>query len=179
MPINSTTLKLLIDTQITNETVDLAITPAEVGGRMKDIIDYVDQEVALISSIEKIVKVSLTSSDILSLFTTPKQLVAAQAGKLFIVRHVFQKYTHVTTPYTVDTSTWRIGYNGISFGYVNISAIITNGDNAESLYPTSPSVSASGSSYANLPLVLGAITSNPIGGDGTLDLYVTYLEITL
>ncbi len=40
MPINPTTLKALIDTQITNETVDFAITPAEVGGRMKDAIDY-------------------------------------------------------------------------------------------------------------------------------------------
>ena len=46
MPINPTTLKALIDTQITNETVDFAITPAEVGGRMKDAIDYTTEQVA-------------------------------------------------------------------------------------------------------------------------------------
>jgi hypothetical protein len=40
MPINPTTLKALIDTQITNETVDFAITPTEVGSRMKDCVDY-------------------------------------------------------------------------------------------------------------------------------------------
>ena len=44
MPINPTTLKALIDTQITNETVDFAITPAEVGGRMKDAIDYTTEQ---------------------------------------------------------------------------------------------------------------------------------------
>lgn len=46
MPVNPTTLKALIDTQITNETVDFAITPAEVGGRMKDAIDYTTEQIA-------------------------------------------------------------------------------------------------------------------------------------
>lgn len=45
MPINPTTLKTLIDTQITNETANLAITPAEVGGRMKDTIDYTTEQI--------------------------------------------------------------------------------------------------------------------------------------
>jgi hypothetical protein len=44
MSINPTTLKALIDTQITNETQEFAITPAEVGGRMKDIVDYATQQ---------------------------------------------------------------------------------------------------------------------------------------
>lgn len=47
MPINPTTLKALIDTQITNETIDFAITPAEVGSRMKDTIDYTTEQSAL------------------------------------------------------------------------------------------------------------------------------------
>ena len=49
MPINPTTLKALIDTQITNETVDFAITPAEVGGRMKDTIDYTTEQIATVA----------------------------------------------------------------------------------------------------------------------------------
>lgn len=51
MAINPTTLKALIDTQITNETIDFAITPAEVGGRMKDTIDY-STEVATIYDVQ-------------------------------------------------------------------------------------------------------------------------------
>jgi len=47
MPINPTTLKALIDTQITNETVNFAITPTEVGSRIKDTIDYTTEQIAL------------------------------------------------------------------------------------------------------------------------------------
>jgi hypothetical protein len=50
MPINPTTLKALIDTQITNETVDFAITPTEVGSRMKDTIDYTTEQIATVTA---------------------------------------------------------------------------------------------------------------------------------
>lgn len=42
----STQLKAQIDAQITNETVDEAITQFVVGGNMKDIVDYVDNSVS-------------------------------------------------------------------------------------------------------------------------------------
>lgn len=171
MPTNEE-LKALVNTNIRTKTTAESITKGNTANAIDAAYDYTDQQ-----NVVKIKKVSLTSAQILSLFTTPKELIPAQSGKLFIVRHIFQKYTHVTTPYT--TTTWRIGYNGITFGFVNLTAIITSADNAESLYPVSPSVSASGTSYVNLPLVLGATTSDPTGGDGTLDLYITYYEITL
>jgi len=40
---DSTTLKAQIDSQITNETLPNSITPAEVGGNLKAVVDYVDQ----------------------------------------------------------------------------------------------------------------------------------------
>jgi hypothetical protein len=46
MAINPTTLKALIDTQITNETANFAITPDEVGGRLKDAIDYTTEQIS-------------------------------------------------------------------------------------------------------------------------------------
>jgi hypothetical protein len=52
MAINPTTLKALIDTQITNETVNFAITPLEVGGRMKDTVDYTTEQIANISLLQ-------------------------------------------------------------------------------------------------------------------------------
>ena len=41
----STVLKAQIDSQITNETTEDGITPAEVGVILKDVVDYVDQQV--------------------------------------------------------------------------------------------------------------------------------------
>jgi len=52
MAINPTTLKALIDTQITNETVNFAITPTEVGERIKDTVDYTTEQIANISLLQ-------------------------------------------------------------------------------------------------------------------------------
>lgn len=41
----NTALKAQIDSQITNETTQNGITPAEVGGNIKAVVDYVDQQV--------------------------------------------------------------------------------------------------------------------------------------
>jgi len=41
----NTALKAQIDSQITNETTPLGITPTEVGTNLKLIVDYVDQQV--------------------------------------------------------------------------------------------------------------------------------------
>lgn len=47
---DSTTLKAQIDTEITNETTVSGITPTEVGTKMKEIVDYVDQQAPIKTS---------------------------------------------------------------------------------------------------------------------------------
>lgn len=46
-------IKSGIDTDITNKITNASITPVNVGGRMKTVVDYVDQEIQNISSIVK------------------------------------------------------------------------------------------------------------------------------
>jgi hypothetical protein len=46
----STELKAQIDSQITNETTPNGITPTEVGTNLKEIVDYVDQEIETVSA---------------------------------------------------------------------------------------------------------------------------------
>jgi len=41
----NTALKAQIDSQITNETLSNSISPADVGGNLKSVVDYVDQQV--------------------------------------------------------------------------------------------------------------------------------------
>jgi|GEM_PF-3940206 len=171
-------LNTAIDEVLNNDIADFSLTPAAQAGVHKLIADYIDQEISSAGGgpiITKVVKLNLTAADILSLFTTPKEILPGVEGKVLVLRHVYQKYTHVTTPYT--SNTWRIGYNGISFGFVNLTPVIVSASNAESLSPISPSVSASGGSYIGSPLVLGCTTSDPVGGDGTLEIYITYYEI--
>ena len=39
----NTTLKAQIDSQITNETLSNSISPTDVGGNLKSVVDYIDQ----------------------------------------------------------------------------------------------------------------------------------------
>ena len=128
--------------------------------------------------IVKNIKVTLTSAQLLNLFTTPIELVPAVTGKLLVPQFLFQKYNHVSTPYTTS-GLFRVGLGTINFGIASFGAVITSADNAQGLNNFSYSQSASGLTYQNLPIVVGATTANPTGGNGTLDLYLTYLEVTL
>jgi hypothetical protein len=42
-------LKAAIDTAITSETTAASVSPADVGGKMKQVVDYVDQEVGALA----------------------------------------------------------------------------------------------------------------------------------
>lgn len=66
----NTVLKAQIDSQITNETTDNGITPAEVGGNLKDIVDYVDQEISSAIEVSPIYIAKLNQTGGLGINTT-------------------------------------------------------------------------------------------------------------
>jgi hypothetical protein len=207
MPINPTTLKALIDTQITNETVDFAITPAEVGGRMKDAIDYTTEQVGakqdtLVSatniktingtsvlgsgnlvisgsSVTKVLKTTITSAQILSLFDTPitvldstDPLTIKLPINIWIQRKAGDAYTLAAASFLLVNDiggnvTGNLNPNpltGSSVGFFTSAYTITQN---------------SSGSDRNALYKLKASTGNPTGGTGDIDVYVTYIEITL
>ncbi len=165
----------------TNLRMDL-LSPSTITADRSIEFPDADGTVALTTDIPtpivKNIKVTLTSAQLLNLFSTPVELVPAVTGKLLIPQFLFQKYNHVSSAYTTSGS-FRIGLDSINFGFVTFSAVITSADNAQGLNNFSYSQSTSGLTYQNLPIVVGATTANPTGGNGTLDLYLTYLEVTL
>jgi len=199
-------LDTYIDTNITDKTEVNSITPVDEGNALKEVADYVDQEIAtkqdelesganiktingdsllgtgdlVISgtSFLKKVKVTLSSAQLLDLFTTPIELVPAVTGKVIIPQFLLQKYTHVSTAYTTS-GLFKVGLGSINFAGITFSATVTSADNAQGLTNLNYNQSISGLVYENLPIVVGATTANPVGGDGTLDIYLTYLEITI
>ena len=48
----NTVLKAQIDSQVTNETAQKSVTAAEVGGNMKAVVDYVDQQVGIYNEVK-------------------------------------------------------------------------------------------------------------------------------
>lgn len=126
----------------------------------------------------KTVKVTLSSAQILDLFTTPIELVPAVTGKLLVPQFFFQKYNHVSSAYTIS-GLFRIGLGTPNFGFGAFTPVIIGLDNAQGLNNISYAQSTSGLEFQGKAIVVGATSANPTGGDGNLELHLTYLEITL
>lgn len=175
MAINPTTLKALIDTQITNETVDFAITPAEVGARMKDCVDYTTEQASAV----KVLKTTITSSQILTLFDTPVTVLDSSEPttiklplNIWCQRQPGSAYTLAAASFLlVNDAGSNVSGNlnpnpltGTEIGFFTSAYSITQnlaGGDRNNLYK------------------LKAASGNPTGGTGNLDVYVTYIEITL
>jgi hypothetical protein len=173
-------LNSFVDTNVTNKTVAQSLTPVDEGEAIKKVADYVDEQLAefegITAPILKTIKVSLTSAEILDLYTTPKVIIPAEEGKIFVPAFLFQKYTHVTTAYTTS-GLFRLIMS--PYTYANFTPIITSNDNAQAMNTFGMGWASSGVDYTGLGLQLQALTANPTGGNGTLELYITYYEITL
>lgn len=129
--------------------------------------------------------VSLSSSDILNLHTTPKELVPAPgAGKVIIVQGVVFSFTVGGTQYTDgDALVVSYGTSGASvFGnQVNtlLSETLINGS-ASFVTARSPQDGGMPLSQVNDSIILAPDTPVAFNaGDGTLKVFITYQIITL
>lgn len=127
-------------------------------------------------------KVTLSSAEILALNTTPKTLVAAQgAGTLIKVLGWTIRLNYGTTPYATNTNLRaRLGASGHD-GILNATSYLGQSANELTVYnPASPVNTATDFTLCvNQPLVAYVQTGDPTAGDSTMDIYVTYVVITL
>ena len=111
----NTALKAQIDSQITNETTPLGITPTEVGENLKDIVDYVDQQIPLKVS-QQVTASSISPPDIklidfVRLFTTEDFLEVILSGSHLIGKEYYIKNT---TDFTITLIGTEENINGNS-----------------------------------------------------------------
>ena len=130
------------------------------------------------AQVTKVLKTTITNAQVLQLYTTPiTVLPAASSGKINMPTNIYIK-RNAGTAYTlynslalldnlnIDTNT-QINPNPLSnttVGFMNNSIYLSE--------------SASGNT-TNAPYKLKVLDGNPTGGTGNLDVYVTYIEITL
>lgn len=178
MPINPTTLKALIDTEITNETVDFAITPAEVGGRMKDAVDYTTEQIAGISSVAKTIKVTITYAELLLLNTTPKELLPAVSGKAYLPLHFLFKYNN-NSGWSNSGTPWTASLGSVSLG--SFSMQIGGGSVTEQINLGTGGNSNTTDTYFNKSISIRSASdlSGAVNTNCTCDIYVTYYEVTV
>ena len=165
----------LTDSKINNDKISTDMG-ADSGSNSKvPSVAAVETYVAANSGgIVELVKVSLSSSEILSLNTTPKTIVAAQgSGKLI-------------RPLAV---TWRLNYSTAQYSGSNMRILFPAGVIAQSTFYTASSnaldmrgistLTVDPIDAVNQPITVDVFGGDPTSGGGTVDIYLTYQVITL
>jgi hypothetical protein len=126
------------------------------------------------------VKTSVSSAEILALNGTPKQLLASPGvGKTYILSDILVTYTVVTTPYTTNVNL-RVIFAGATVGVsTNNTILTTTATRTGSMIKSAIASTATLQYITNAALNLDVQTANPILGDGTIDVYVTYKILTV
>lgn len=120
----------------------------------------------------KLIKVSTTSAEILQLFTVPKELVPAPGiGKYIQVLGVTLRYNFGTIAYN------NTGGHRISINSNDLCFFFALGQ-PNSFIESEPVIGVGNSSLENKSIVM-TTNANPIDGDGTLDVYISYEIIDL
>jgi len=124
-------------------------------------------------------QISLTSAQLLSLNTTPVQLVAAPgAGKIIVPVQVVFDYTYGTATYVAGT--FQIYEDVSSPIYATIGNVLNATSSA--IFYRNPSATNTGGGTGkcvdNAPLMAWTTSSDPTTGDGTLKINVYYKIMT-
>lgn len=129
----------------------------------------------------KYAAVEITSAELLALYTTPKELVAAPgAGKVLEFVSLMLAYDYGTTEYTIGSAgNFQVKLTDKSGQSVSEARAATGFiDQTADIIWLAPSINAasggSGGGSANVPLVLYLATANPTSGDGVLHAKVVY-----
>lgn len=167
-------LNTSIDTVFDDARADNSLTPSLEGTELKKLADYTDQEVKT-----KIVKTTITTAQVLDLFTTPITILdSTETGKVKYPTNVYIK-RQAGTSYTLSSSSFSVlnDFSTAMSGNLNPSPMSSAGIG---YFQSEINVvqNYSGGDKNNL-YKLKANTGNPTGGTGDLDVYVTYVEITL
>jgi hypothetical protein len=168
----STELKTQIDADITNKTTADSVTTDNVGENLKDIVDYVDQEVKA-----KFVKRTITHNELLNIFTTPIVLLPATSGKAYIPKDIIIKY--VDNDGWSSVGTWRVLLDSVQL--TNFSSQMggtTNKEQSTYLILGNPSNTTTSFFNKNVVFTSSANPTSPNNPNTTAVVYMTYFEIT-
>ncbi len=132
------------------------------------------------AQVTKVVKTTITSAQVLQLFTTP--ITILDSNNPLTVAYPISIYIKRNngTPYGLSTNQIQIINDFGTALSVNINSNPLGQPEGftQAAVSTNQNVSGSGA-YKNLLYKLKASSSNPTLGTGDLDVYVTYIEITL
>jgi hypothetical protein len=142
---------------------------------------YVDGKTATIpDDIAKTVTVTLTSTQLKAMNTTPIQLIAAPgAGKVLVFEQMSVYYTYGTAAYAGQPN-FRVHYDGSSTTnyFINAAWTFFNRTDSYAIHYTNTASNVTFLTYTNTALQT-SFSSDQTTGDGTVKLYIKYRIVTL
>lgn len=173
MPITREDVLTDIAEKITDKTVLDKIDNVEDGANRVLIVDYIDQEV-----IYKVQKTTITSAQILDLFANPITVLdSSTSGIVNIPISIYIK-RGAGTAYSFS-SAFLLLANEFNTNVSTLSAtLLTNTSSGFVSQVVGVAQTSSADTKSNF-YKLKVNTANPTGGTGDIDVYVTYVQITL
>lgn len=122
---------------------------------------------------------TITSAEIQTLQASPIVLATASAGKILAPVSLFYKYNFGTTAYLASSIYLFVSYSGGlgTNALTGANSILSSVTSAQSLVTSFTTVTVA-QDFDGCSLTISSLGSN-ILGDGTLDVYLSYQEITL
>lgn len=170
-----TELNTSISNILNNAVADGSVTPEMEANAIKLVADYVDG-----LTINKIKKTTVTSDQILNIFTTPIEIVPAIAGKIILPTNILIIVKYNSSTYSDVGGSWKIRYGSTSLAIATLISYLGSATfDKETIQTLFYSAFTTSGSFVNSPILLTTTGNNPVGGDSNIDVYVTYSEITL
>ena len=126
--------------------------------------------------------ITITSAQILSLHTSPVQVVPAPgAGQILNPIAFTVQYKFATTPYVIPAQGIQFisGASHDEYAGVNTANLLDAPSSRVATATAGGQVGGDPAVYANQPLLVALSNSDPTGGDGTLTITVTYTAVAL
>jgi len=183
MPTNAA-LKAIIDSDIRQKTTLGSITKTAHAAIEDAGLDYTDQEVATLKNyvdqkvVTKIIKRTITHLELLDIFTTPIIILPAASGKMYVPTNILVKY--INNDGWSSTGTWKVLLDATQLtNFTSQMGGSTVKEQYTYLLPGNPSNTTDSFFNKNVYITSSANPTVPVNPLTTVDVYITYFEITL
>lgn len=165
-----------IDSLIGNKTTEGSLSPLDEANALKAVADYAES-----ISIVKTQKTTISQSQILDMYTNPIPILdSTTPGIAKIPLSIFIKRNGSGTNYTIATNQFSfLSSSGSTFSIPLSNNILTSSFPVSFTNFSANANSQIASGADNEIYKLGTYSSNPTGGTGAIDVYVTYFEINI
>lgn len=169
----STEIKNNNNTLIRAKTTAASITKVNVADQLDATVDYTDQEVKM-----RTVKRTITHLELLDIFTTPIVLLPAVSGKMYVPKDILVKY--IDNDGWSSVGTWRVLLDATQLtNFVSQMGGSTTKEQFAYLLEGNPSNTTDSFFNKAVYITSSANPTVPVNPLTTVDVYVTYFEITL